>query len=225
MEKNEMNNHGAAVQAEMDNTSRAEKWILEHKNTLCWTVGLIAIVIIGYVALDNLVWKPKAAEASDELAKAALYFQMGQYDAALNGDNADCMGFEAIANDYSFYQPGKMAALYAGLCYFEKGEYEQAADYMAKYDAKDAVIAPAAKMHLADAYIELGRLDDAAEALNDAVKAESTVISPMAAKKLGILYLKQDKKEAAHDAFMLIRTNYPASAEAQDIDLLISYTE
>ena len=101
----------------------AGKWIEENANLISWIVCGIAIVVMAVIAINNYVLKPKALEASNENAKAVVYFGQGDFEKALNGDDADCMGFEAIANKYGYFQEGKLAALYAGICYYQQGDY------------------------------------------------------------------------------------------------------
>ena len=100
----------------------AGKWIEDHANLLTWIVCGIAVVVMGVIAINNYVIKPHAQEASNENAKAVAYFMAGDFDKALNGDDAECIGFEAIANEYKHYQQGELAALYAGICYCQVSE-------------------------------------------------------------------------------------------------------
>ena len=205
--------------------SGAGKWIEENSNLISWIVCGIAVVVMGIIAINNYVIKPHALEASNENAKAAVYFQAGDFDKALNGDDAECIGFEAIANEYSFYQQGKLAALYAGICDYEKGEYEEAAKYLKKFSADDLNIDPAANQLLGDAYVELQEYDKAAKAFEAAAKSGNELIAPMSLKKAGIVYLHEDQKAKALKAFKTIKADYPNSAEAQDIDKYIAVAE
>ena len=203
----------------------AGKWIEDNANLISWIVCGIAVVVCAIIAINNYVIKPKALEASNENAKAVVYFMAGDFDKALNGDDAECIGFEVIADEYGFYQQGKLAALYAGICYFEKGEYEEAAKYLKKFDADDVNIDPAAHQLLGDAYVELGEYGKAAKAFEAAAKSGNEMIAPMSLKKAGIVYLHEDQKSKALKAFKAIKENYRSSAEAQDIDKYIAIAE
>ena len=203
----------------------AGKWIEENANLITWIVAGIAVVVMAVIAINQYVIKPKALEASNENAKAVVYFMAGNYDKALNGDYAECIGFEALADEYGFYQEGKLAALYAGICYFEKGEYEEAAKLLKKFSADDLNIAPAASQLLGDAYVELGEYAKAAKAFEAAAKSGNDMIAPMSLKKAGLVYLHEGKNAQALKAFKAIKANYPASQEAQDIDKYIAIAE
>ena len=203
----------------------AGKWIEDNANLISWVVCGIAVVVIGIIAINQYIIKPKALEASNENAKAVVYFMAGDFDKALNGDEAECIGFEAIAEEYSHYQQGELAALYAGICYYEKGDYENAAKYLKKFSADDLNIDPAANQLLGDAYVELGEYGKAASAFENAAKSGNEMIAPMSLKKAGIVYLHEGQKAKALKAFKAIKENYPSSAEAQDIDKYIAIAE
>ena len=200
----------------------AGKWIEDNANLISWIICGIAVVVCGIIAINNYIIKPHALEASNENAKAVVYFMAGDFDKALNGDDAECIGFEAIADEYKFYQQGKLAALYAGICYFEKGEYEEAAHYLKKFDADDLNIDPAAHQLLGDAYVELGEYGKAVKAFEAAAESDNEMIAPMSLKKAGIVYLHEGQYAKALKAFETIKADYPTSAEAQDIDKYIA---
>lgn len=202
----------------------AGKWIEDNSNLISWVVCGIAVVVMGIIAINQYIIKPKALEASNENAKAVVYFMAGDFDKALNGDDAECIGFEAIANEYH-NQQGELAALYAGICYFEKGEYEDAAKYLKKFDADDLNIDPAAHQLLGDAYVELGEYSKAAKAFEAAAKSGNDIIAPMSLKKAGLVYLHEGQNSKALKAFKAIKADFPASAEAQDIDKYIAVAE
>ena len=203
----------------------AGKWIEDNSNLLTWIVAGIAVVVLAIIAINQYFIKPKALEASNENAKAVAYFMAGDFEKALAGDGAECIGFEAIADEYSHFQQGELAALYAGICYFEKGEYEEAANYLKKFDADDLNIDPAAHQLLGDAYVELGEYSKAAKAFEAAAASGNDIIAPMSLKKAGIVYLHEGKNAQAKKAFEAIKANYPSSTEAQDIDKYIAIAQ
>ncbi len=207
------------VQEALNTTSA---WIEANQNTLTWAITAIVVVVLGVIALNTYVIKPKAAEASNENAKAVVYFAQGNYEKALNGDDAECIGFEAIANDYKCSQPGKLAALYAGICYYQLGDYATAAEYLAKFNAKDLNIEPAAAQLLGDTYVQLEEYGKAVNAFEKAAASGNELIAPMSLKKLGFVQMELGNNKAAMDAFETIKSEYPVSVEAQDIDKYIA---
>ena len=210
------------VQEALNTTSA---WIEKNQNKLTWITTAIALVVVGVLAFNNYVIKPKAVEVSNENAKAVTYFMQGDYNKALNGDDAECVGFQAIADEYKGYQGGKLAALYAGVCYYQLGQYEEATTYLSKYSAKDLTIEPAALQLMGDAYVQLEDYTKATKAFEAAAKSGNKIIAPMSLKKAGLVYLELGNKSAAKKAFETIKAEYPASTEAQDIEKYIAIAE
>ena len=210
------------VQEALNTTSA---WIEKNQNTLTWAVTIIVAVVVGVLALNTYVIKPKAVEVSNENAKAVTYFMQGDWEKALNGDDAECIGFQAIADEYKMYQGGKLAALYAGVCYYQLGQYEDAAAYLSKFSAKDLTIEPAALQLLGDAYVQMEEYDKAAKAFEVAANSGNDLIAPMSLMKAGKVYLELGNNAAAKKAFETVKAQYPTSAEAQDADKYIAIAE
>jgi tetratricopeptide (TPR) repeat protein len=210
------------VQEALNTTS---VWIEKNQNKLTWSITIIALVVTGVLALNTYVIKPKAVEVSNENAKAVAYFMQGDWEKALNGDDAECVGFQAIADEYKMYQGGKLAALYAGVCYYQLGQYEDAAAYLNKFSANDLTIEPAALQLLGDAYVQMEDYSKAVKAFESAAKSGNDLIAPMSLKKAGLVYLELGDKAAAKKAFEAIKADYPASSEAQSIDAYIAIAQ
>ena len=200
-------------------------WIEKNQNKLTWAVTIVVAVVVGVLALNTYVIKPKAVEVSNENAKAVTYFMQGDWEKALNGDDAECVGFQAIADEYKCYQGGKLAALYAGVCYYQLGQYEDAAAYLSKFSADDLSIEPAALQLLGDAYVQMEDYSKAVKAFETAAKSGNDLIAPMSLKKAGLVYLELGNKVAAKKAFETIKADYSASTEAQDIEKYIAIAE
>ena len=207
------------VQEALNTTSA---WIEANQNKITWAITAIVVVVLGVIALNTYVIKPKATEASNENAKAVAYFAQGNYELALNGDDAECIGFEQIANDNKYLQQGRLAALYAGVCYYKLGDFAAAAEYLDRFCAKDLNIEPASIQLLGDAYVQLEDYAKAAKAFEKAAASENEIIAPMSLKKLGFVQMELGNNKAALAAFETIKNDYPASAEAQDIDKYIA---
>lgn len=210
------------VQEALNTTS---VWIEKNQNKLTWVVTIIVALVVGVLALNNYVIKPKAVEANDENAKAVVYFMQGDLEKALNGDDAECLGFQTIADEYKLFQGGKLAALYAGVCYYQLGQYEDAVAYLNKFSADDLTIEPAALQLMGDAYVQMEDYSKAVKAFETAAKSGNDLIAPMSLKKAGLVYLELGNKVVAKKAFETIKADYSASTEAQDIEKYIAIAE
>ena len=221
MAKKNFKNEDEQLQEVNNALSTTEQWIEDNANLLTWIIVAIVAVVLGVIAINNYIIKPKAAQANEENAKAVVYFQAGDFEKALNGDDAECSGFAEIADNYKMYQTGKLAALYAGICYYQLGDYQQAANYLKRFHADDVNIGPAANQLLGDAYVELQEYGKAVRAFENAAHSENELIAPMSLKKAGLVYLEMGDKHSAKHAFETIKTHYPQSNEANDIDKYI----
>ena len=210
------------VQEALNTTS---VWIEKNQNKLTWAVTIIVAIVVGVLALNTYVIKPKAVEVSNENAKAVTYFMQGDWEKALNGDDAECLGFQAIADEYKCYQGGKLAALYAGICYYQMEQYEDAAAYLSKFSANDLTIEPAALQLLGDADVQMEEYAKAVKAFEAAAKSGNDLIAPMSLKKAGLVYLDLDNKAAAKKAIKTIKAEYPATTEGQDSEKYIAIAE
>lgn len=202
--------------------STSGQWIIKNQNILSWCVIGIVAVILAVMAFNNYYLKPRAEAAQNEIAKAVVYFAAGQYETALNGDDADCIGFEAIADKYGSSKEGKLAALYAGVCYYNQKDYESAVNYLKKYSADDLNIAPAALLKTGDAYVELDQTEKAIACFEKAAASGNKVLAPVALKKAAIAYQALGKNAQAKKAYEQIKNDYPQSREASDVDKYIN---
>jgi TolA-binding protein len=105
------------------------------------------------------------------------------------------------------------------------GQYEEATASLKKFSAKDLTVEPAALQLLGDAYVQLEDYQKAAKAFEAAAKSGNKLIAPISLKKAGLVYLELGNKAAAKKAFEAIKADYPASAEAQDIEKYIAIAE
>ena len=223
--KKDFKQEDAQLESVNEALSTTGQWIERNSNMLTWVVTVVVLAVLGIIALYTYVILPKGKLASEENAKAVVYFANGEWETALNGDNAECIGFEAIADEYSLYQQGELAALYAGICHYQLGNYEKAANYLKKFSANDLVIDPATRMLLGDTYVQMDDLKKAADCFKAAAASDNEIIAPIALKKAGNVYMSLGNKAAAHKAFVTIKDEYPKSSEASDIDKYIALTE
>jgi tetratricopeptide (TPR) repeat protein len=223
--KNDFQKEDAQLESVNEALNTTGEWIEQNSTMLSVVITAVVVVVLGIIALFTYVIKPKGQEASEENAKAAVYFSQGEWEKALAGDEAECIGFEAIADEYSWYQEGELAALYAGVCHYQLGHYDEAAKYLKKFSASDLVVDPAAKMLLGDAYVGMDEMQKAADCFKAAAASKNDIIAPIALKKAGNVYMSLGDKKAAHKVFVTIRDEYPTSSEAADIEKYIALTE
>lgn len=212
------NNQSAPSMEETLNQSEA--FFLKNKLTILGCVAALVVIIGGFIAYRTLVAQPNELKASTEMAKAQDMFASQNFVVALNGDSANVKGFLAIAKEYSSTDAGNLANLYAGLCYANLDQWQEAADYLKKFDgASDKMVSPAALGALGNAYAHLNDLDKAVETLKKAAeKADNNALSPTFLIQAGQILESQDKKAEALKLYKQVKEKYFNSMMYQNID-------
>ncbi len=203
--------------------SRSELFIEKYSTKIL--VGIVAIIVIagGIFAYRNLYLAPKQLEASAALFKGEQYFARDSFQLALNGNGADFAGFEAIIDQYGGTKAGNLAKAYAGICYFNLGEYEKALELLKSFSASDQMISPAIVGKIGDCYVNMGNTQEGISYFEKAAQAaDNNVISPVYLKKAGIAYESLQQYDKAVNAYKTIKEKYYGSMEASDIDKYIA---
>ena len=104
----------AAPQVEQQ-VSKTEAFFEKNKKAIIVAVVAVIAIVVGAILFNNYYLKPRANEASTELAKSQELFDQQQYDKAL-------AGFQKVASDYSSTDAGNLAQLYIGLCQANLGK-------------------------------------------------------------------------------------------------------
>ena len=138
----------AAPEVEQQVT-KTEAFFDKNKKTIIGAMVAIIAVVVCAILLNSYYFKPRANEASTELAKSQELFDQQQYDKALTG-------FQKVANDYSSTDAGNLAQLYIGLCQANLGKWQEAVNALESYSGSDdQMISPAAEGALGNAYANL----------------------------------------------------------------------
>jgi tetratricopeptide (TPR) repeat protein len=213
-----------------ETVSKTDQFFRENKKTIYGV--LIALLVIGLaiVGYYKLSYQPKAKEAARQMYPAEASFRSGEYDLALNGDG-NVLGFSQILEDYGA-KGGKDIYLYAGLCEYNLGNYQQAVDYLKSYKGKEPLMKARCLAGIADAYTGL---EDYNEALNYYQKALAVtenlnedfvnVFNATYMLKAGVACEEIGDKAKALEFYKTIKDRYPQSIEGYDIDKYISRIE
>ena len=203
--------------------TKTEVFFEKNKKTIAIAVVAILVIIAGFFGYNEFIGGPRQDKASTAIARGQEYFGMEQYDKALNGDGAGYVGFVKIASDYSSTDAGNLANLYAGLCYASLGKWNEAAQYLEKFDSQgDFMISPAAEGALGNAYAHLNQLDKAVQHLKSAAeKADNNSLSPSFLVQAGEILESQGKADEALKLYQQVKTKYFNSMQYQSIDKYI----
>ena len=213
--------NGAQVAEET--ISAQEAFFAKYKKAIVSGVVAVVVVIAGIIVYNTYVAAPRADKASTVLAKGQQLFGEEQYEKALNGDKAGFPGLLSVANEYSSTDAGNLANLYAGLCYANLGKWNEAAQYLEKFDGcDDMMISPAAQGALGNAYAHLNQLDKAVDNLKKAAeKADNNSLSPSFLIQAGEILESQGKADEALKLYQQVKTKYFNSMQYQTIEKYI----
>lgn len=213
---------------ELDNTAeeidnliaKSETFVEKHGKQIMIGVAAFVAIVVGILFYINAYRKPLNIEAAEQMSKAEEAFQQDSFAVALNGTGTT-PGFLTIIDEYGSTDAGNAAKMYAGLCYKALGQNEEAVKYLKDYSASKGIVKPAIEGAIGDCYWDLGNLDQAINYYKKAAESEDQMVAPTYLMRLGEVYMeKQDNKKAA-ETFETIKSKYPNSVEARDIDKYI----
>lgn len=205
--------------------TKTEQYVEENKKSLTIIVLAIAVVLAGYLSYKNLYLEPKEKLAQEEIFHAEKYFEIDSFDLALHGDG-NTKGLLDIIDEYGVTNTANLAYYRAGVCYLRLGEYETAIEYLKQFDSNDKLVQVVALGCIGDAYVELGEYDQAISFYKKAAATNpNELTSVIYLKKLGLVYEEQEEFAKAIEAYEQIKTKYPNSNEARNIQKRISAAE
>ena len=201
--------------------SRSEAFINKNKKTVIIAAIGVAVLIAACMSVSIWVVKPREQKAAEALFAGEKYFQNGNYEAALNGDQ-EYAGFEAVSSEFKGTKAANLAKAYAGISLAKLGRYEEAIPMLKAFKGSDVMVAPSVLAALGNCYAQVG--DDAQAAatlVKAAKKADNNLLSPAYLIQAGQIYEKLGKKSDALKAYTEIKTKYYGSMQAMDIDKYI----
>ena len=203
--------------------SKTELFFKENGKIIYSCVIAVLVIAICILAYNRFYLQPKKAQATDQMVKAEQWFQAGEYELALNGDEND-LGFADILKQYGS-KAGEAIYLYTGVCQLQTGAYEEAISTLKKYDGEDSILLSRAQACIGDAYVEL---EDYGKAIGYYEKAAATVDNAFAAAyllKAGIAAEANGDSAKALSFYKTIKDQWATAPEAMEIDKYITRIE
>ena len=106
------------------------------------------------------------------------------------------------------------------------GKYEEAIDYLKKFNGKDDILAPMALGAIGDCYMELDDLNNAVAYYEKAAnKSKNEFTGPMFLNKAGLTYEILGNYAKALSCYKTLKADYPLSSEAFEISKNIANME
>ena len=204
---------------------KTEMFIENNKKTITIIVVALVVVVLAIFGIKKYYIEPRNAEAQSQMFRAEQFFNNDDYATALNGDGNN-MGFLDVIGNYGSTKSGNLAKYYAGICYLNLGDFENAIKYLGEYKAKDEMVKPLAMGAMGDAYLELDNAAEAAKCYEKAaIESKNSFTSPMMLLKAGYAYEMVENYAMALEMYNIIKTEYPNSNEGFSIEKNIAYVE
>jgi len=216
-----------------ETASRTEEWVIKNQKYIFIIVGLAAVLVLGSLGYSKYVQEPKESKATNDLFQSQQYF-----DQAVNGASKDSLftlslngsdgkyGFIDIAEVYAGTAAGNLANYYAGMAFLNMKDYPNAVTYLNAFSSDDDVLGPISKGGIGDAFVQLEQLEDAYDYYVQAAQLKSNnYTTPMYLYKAGVIGLKLNKNKQALSFFNQIKSEFPESNEATNIEVFIGKAE
>lgn len=190
--------------------------------------GLVAFVVIvgGLFAYFFMYKAPREIESQKQMRQAQFQFERDSFALALTNPGGGYIGFLDIIDNYGGTKAANLASYYAGISYLNLGQYDAAIEYLNDFSAKEDILEITKLGALAAAHGELGELDKAISFYKKAINAgDNEFLKAYYLKLLGMLYEKQENYADAKKQYEEIKTKYPESTQATDIDKFIARVE
>ena len=201
------------------------KFVRDNQKSLVFIAGAIVLMVLLYLGYQKLYLAPREATANSQMYEAQNWWAKKDWDKAIKGD-AGYPGFEKIIADYSNTKAANLAYYYLGIAYLNKGDFKKAIDNLTNYRGGDSMVAAEALGGTGDAYVETKDYDKAETYFKKAAdKASNKFLSPFYLKKLGLVYEAEKQYKDASDTYKKIKSDYPESSEAANIDAYIARVE
>lgn len=202
---------------------KTETFINNNKGT--FLAGILGLFVLAacYFGYKNVYVPSQDATSQADLFKAQQYFAIDSFRLALNGDGS-YPGFLEISDSYGG-KGANLANYYAGVSYLNLGEFENAIDYLERFNGNDQLVSVMAKGALGDAYSELGQDDKGITFYKQAANMNANELtSPMFLLKAGLAMERKGDFAGAKTMFEKIK-EYPNSAQATDADKYLAKVE
>jgi len=216
-----------------ETANKSEEWIEKNSKPLLY--GLIGVIacILAYMAYTKFVSEPNETEASDELAYPRSLFDQALTAAGAKADSLYTLGIEGgvdgkygfvdIADTYGSTKAGNLANYYAGISYLKMGKYEDAIEYLGKFESDDELLGPTALGAIGDAFADIDQPTDALEYYEKAAnKKDNDLTSPLFLFKAAQTAMNLKDFSKAESLFTTIKDKYPTSQQGKDIDKYIN---
>lgn len=200
--------------------SKTDEFFKKYGKIIYCTVICVLVAVAAVILYSRFVLQPKKVEAVDQMAQAERWFEEGEYELALSGDD-NFPGFEEIISTYGS-KAGQAVYLYAGIANYKTGNFEEALSLLKKYDGSDPILLGRAQACVGDTYVELGDLANAIAWYEKAAATTDNVYAAAYLIKAGIAAEEAGDNAKALAFYQKVKDLYANAPEAMEIDKYIT---
>ena len=215
---------------EVDVVEQARDFWAQYNKPISYIGSAIIILFIGWMVYKYMFKVPSQEKADKIVFVTQKYFseftaatdssKMLMATKVLNGDGRN-PGALRIINEYSGTPAANLCEYYAGACYLQLGQFAKSIKYLKDFDANGASqIKSRALGMMGDASAELNKNDDALDYYQKAatVNEKDTYTSSEFLFRAALFAQSVGKQKEAIDLFKKVKTEYPLTERAADVD-------
>lgn len=223
MAKQNVKNEGDERLESIETTlTKAEQFVIDNQKPIYVVLAVLIVAVLAFFGVKKYYLEPREKDAQAAIFHAEQYFENDNFATALNGDG-NYLGFVDVINDFGGTKTANLAKYYAGVCCLNTGDFNKAVEYLKSYKGKDVLVSSLALGCLADAYMELGNVAEAAKCyVSAAKKSANSFTSPMYLLRAGMAYEMVGDYQNAINVYNTIKADYPNSNEGFSIEKYIA---
>jgi len=201
--------------------TKTEQFIEDNQKILIAGVIGIVVVVLIIIGSKRFYIEPRERDAASEMFMAEKFFERDSFALALNGYGT-YPGFLQIIDDYGMTRSANLAKYYAGVCYLNLGDYDNAIEKLNSFKTDDLLLGSARYSSLGDACSQNGDYESAIRYyLEGSEKYRNKYSTPILLKKAGLAYEQLGNFGKSLEVLMRIKKEFPDTQEGRDIDKYI----
>ncbi|MDR1805074.1 MAG: hypothetical protein LBQ72_02555 [Flavobacteriales bacterium] len=206
-----------------------KKIFLKKKKIIVLFFSIIFIVTaVIFFLYKKFILYPSEEKALKELTFAQQYLSQGEIEKALNKNKLKnpYLGFYGIVDKYPFTKAGNISKFYAGICYYQLGNYKESIKMMNNFSAKDEILSSIKYGIIGDAFTHIKNKN---EALKNYIKAanirDNEITTPLYYYKAALLTFSMKKYKDSKFFFKIIEKKYPFFLHKDNVDKYLMFIE
>lgn len=197
---------------------RLEEGFQKYQKLILGLVVGIALVAGGYYGFKHFIVEPKEEKAATALSYAQQWFIMDSFNLAINGDGINKGALE-VSKQFKGTKAGNLANFYMGVSYLHLNDPQKAISYLEKFDGKGTPIQNIVYGTMGDAYMEVNKAAKGIEYYKKAAAdKDDDFLAPLYLFRAGLASELNGNKKEAKKLYERLKSDYPNSQEAQEID-------